>query len=210
VDPWRPALALLTSRFSSTGRASTHVVPGSLVAIVVDDRSRPDLRAPVETIAMRFGAVPHSLAAPALPMVPWPRCASSSSRRSRSRCSRPSSRCCRRSSPTAWSARATLEHGARRAGHREHRLADLRRHSRHGRDRAHRDEHQERRAHAVAGMVHAVVLLLDRLFLAPLAERIPICTLAGILVVVAYNMSEWRLFAHSVSAARAATSRSCS
>jgi sulfate permease, SulP family len=34
------------------------------------------------------------------------------------------------------------------------------------------------------------------LVLAPLAERIPICALAGILVVVAYNMSEWRMWTH--------------
>jgi len=48
----------------------------------------------------------------------------------------------------------------------------------------------------VAGIVHALVLLLIMLFFAPLAERIPICALAGILMVVAYNMSEWRVFAH--------------
>jgi SulP family sulfate permease len=40
------------------------------------------------------------------------------------------------------------------------------------------------------------VLLLIVVCFAPLAERIPICTLAGILMVVAYNMSEWRVFAH--------------
>ena len=47
----------------------------------------------------------------------------------------------------------------------------------------------------VAGIVHALVLLVIMLFFAPLAARIPICVLAGILVVVAYNMSEWRVFA---------------
>lgn len=42
----------------------------------------------------------------------------------------------------------------------------------------------------VAGMIHAVVLFLLLFFLAPLAKAIPLAALAGILVVVAYNMSE--------------------
>lgn len=46
----------------------------------------------------------------------------------------------------------------------------------------------------VAGIIHALTLLLIMLFLAPLAKHIPLATLAGILVVVAYNMSEWRAF----------------
>lgn len=46
----------------------------------------------------------------------------------------------------------------------------------------------------VAGIVHAVFLLLIYLFLMPLAAYIPFSCLAGILVVVAYNMSEWRSF----------------
>ena len=46
----------------------------------------------------------------------------------------------------------------------------------------------------VAGLVHAVVLLLILLFLGPLTRHIPMACLAGVLVVVAYNMSEWRTF----------------
>ncbi len=46
----------------------------------------------------------------------------------------------------------------------------------------------------VAGIVHAVVLLLILLFLMPLAQYIPMACLAGVLVVVSYNMSEWRTF----------------
>ncbi len=46
----------------------------------------------------------------------------------------------------------------------------------------------------VAGMVHAVVLLLIMLFLGKWAKLIPMSCLAGILIVVAYNMSEWRSF----------------
>ena len=46
----------------------------------------------------------------------------------------------------------------------------------------------------VAGIVHAVVLLLILLFLMPLARFIPMACLAGVLIVVAYNMSGWRTF----------------
>lgn len=46
----------------------------------------------------------------------------------------------------------------------------------------------------VAGLIHAVVLLMILLFLGPLTKYIPMACLAGILVVVAYNMSEWRQF----------------
>ncbi|MGE0017681.1 MAG: SulP family inorganic anion transporter [Bacteroides sp.] len=46
----------------------------------------------------------------------------------------------------------------------------------------------------VAGIIHAVVLFLILLFLMPLAQYIPMACLAGVLVVVSYNMSEWRTF----------------
>ena len=46
----------------------------------------------------------------------------------------------------------------------------------------------------VAGIVHAVVLLLIFLLLMPLAAYIPMACLAGVLVVVSYNMSGWRTF----------------
>lgn len=46
----------------------------------------------------------------------------------------------------------------------------------------------------VAGIVHAVILLLILLFLMPLAQYIPMACLAGVLVIVSYNMSGWRVF----------------
>ncbi|MGM9714966.1 MAG: SulP family inorganic anion transporter [Prevotella sp.] len=46
----------------------------------------------------------------------------------------------------------------------------------------------------VAGIVHAVVLLLIFLFLMPLAQYIPMACLAGVLVVVSYGMCGWRSF----------------
>lgn len=46
----------------------------------------------------------------------------------------------------------------------------------------------------VAGIVHAIVLFLILIFLMPLAKYIPMACLAGVLVVVSYNMSGWRTF----------------
>ena len=46
----------------------------------------------------------------------------------------------------------------------------------------------------IAGIIHAAVLLLIFLFLMPLAQFIPMACLAGVLVIVSYNMSGWRSF----------------
>lgn len=46
----------------------------------------------------------------------------------------------------------------------------------------------------VAGIIHSIVLLLILLFLGGLTKHIPMACLAGVLVIVAYNMSEWRTF----------------
>ena len=46
----------------------------------------------------------------------------------------------------------------------------------------------------ISGMVHAITLLITMLVLMPLAKMIPMTALSAILIVVAYNMSEWRTF----------------
>lgn len=48
----------------------------------------------------------------------------------------------------------------------------------------------------ISGMVHSVVLLLILVVLMPYAGLIPMPTIAAILFMVAYNMSEWRKFVH--------------
>ena len=52
----------------------------------------------------------------------------------------------------------------------------------------------------VAGIVHALTLLLITLFFGKWAALIPMATLAAILVVVAYHMSEWRTFREELHA----------
>lgn len=46
----------------------------------------------------------------------------------------------------------------------------------------------------IAGIIHAITLLLILLFLGKWAALVPMATLAGILIIVAYNMSEWQHF----------------
>ncbi|MCK9224695.1 MAG: sulfate permease [Candidatus Muirbacterium halophilum] len=46
----------------------------------------------------------------------------------------------------------------------------------------------------ISGIVHAFTLLLILLFFGKMAALIPMCLLSAILIVVAYHMSEWRLF----------------
>lgn len=46
----------------------------------------------------------------------------------------------------------------------------------------------------VAAIIHSIVLLLILLFLGNLSKHIPMACLAGVLVIVSYNMSEWRTF----------------
>lgn len=53
----------------------------------------------------------------------------------------------------------------------------------------------------IAGMIHAVVLLLVLLVLMPYAGLIPMPTIAAILLMVAYNMSHWRTFVNVIKTA---------
>ena len=46
----------------------------------------------------------------------------------------------------------------------------------------------------IAGIIHSIVLALIFLFLMPYVKYIPMSCLAGIFIVVSYNMSEWRSF----------------
>lgn len=52
----------------------------------------------------------------------------------------------------------------------------------------------------VAGIVHSLTLLFILLFVMPLVKLIPLSTLAAILIMVSYNMSEWRMFRRLLSA----------
>ncbi len=173
----------------------TKRVPGSLVAIVVTTALVPLFHLPVETIGSRFGSVSGALPSFRLPSVPWSRVPELVSpaisiallagiesllsavvadgmtgRRHRSNMELVAQGVANIASPLFGGIPAT---GA---------IARTATNIKNG------------GATPVAGIVHAVTLLLIMLFFGKWAALIPMATLAGILLVVAYNMSEWHLF----------------
>ena len=54
----------------------------------------------------------------------------------------------------------------------------------------------------LSGMIHAIVLLLIMKIFMPFIKYVPLTTLAGILLVVSYNMSQWRVFKSVLSDSR--------
>jgi SulP family sulfate permease len=173
----------------------THRVPGSLIAILVATSAASFFNLPVETIGSRFGAVPSHLPMPRLPNLTWDLmravvspaisiallggiesllCAvvadGMTGRRHRSNMELIAQGAANVVSP--------LFGGIPVTGAIARTAANI----------------KNGGTTPVAGLVHATVVLLILLFLGKWAALIPMATLAAILVVVAYNMSEWRLF----------------
>ena len=57
----------------------------------------------------------------------------------------------------------------------------------------------------IAGMVHSVALLLMMLLLMPLVKLVPMASLAGVLLMVSYNMGDWEAFRHIPKAPKSDT-----
>jgi len=89
---------------------------------------------------------------------------------------------------------APLQHGVGGAGRGQHRSRRSSEGCRHRGDRADATNVKNGGRTPVAGLTHAVTLLLITLFFGRWAGLVPLATLAAILVVVAYHMSEWRTF----------------
>ncbi len=57
----------------------------------------------------------------------------------------------------------------------------------------------------LAGMIHAIILLISMLVLGPVMSKIPVCALAGVLLVTAFRMNEWHtikyMFSHKFKGA---------
>ncbi|MEQ8764859.1 MAG: SulP family inorganic anion transporter [Planctomycetota bacterium] len=196
VNPWSIGGGLLTVAIITLWPRLTHRIPGSLVAIVVTTALVPLFDLPLETIGTRFGSVPSQFPSPSLPSFDladvrelFPSaltiallaaiesllCATVADgmigTRHRSNMELIAQGAANILSPLFGGIPAT---GA---------IARTATNIKNG------------GRTPIAGMTHAVVLLLIMLFFGSWAARIPICTLAGILLVVAYHMSEWRVFA---------------
>jgi SulP family sulfate permease len=192
---WAVAIAAATVLIILFWPRVTHRLPGSLVAILATTAAVQLFAIPVETIGIRFGSVPNTLPAPHLPVISWQLCKELFSpaltiallagiesllsavvadgmteRRHRSNMELVAQGAANLASPIFGGIPAT---GA---------IARTATNIKNG------------GRTPIAGIVHAVTLLLIMLFFGKWAGLIPMATLAGILAIVAWNMSEAHLF----------------
>jgi SulP family sulfate permease len=196
-NPWAVALSALSVVLVLLWPRVTSRVPGSLVAILAATALVHGFGLPVETIGDRFGQVPSSLPSPALPIVDW----------STVRALFPAAMSIALLAAIESLLSAVVADGMAGTRHRPNMellaqgianiaapifggipatgaIARTATNVRNG------------GRTPVAGMVHAATLLLIMLLFARWASLIPLAALAGILLVIAYNMSEWRVFVH--------------
>jgi SulP family sulfate permease len=182
--------------------------PALLIAVVLASLAGSGLGLPVETVGSRFGGIPQALPYPGLPPVSLERLLavlpdalsfallggiesllsavvadSMSGRRHRSNCEL--------AAQGVANVAAALFGGMPVTGTIARTATNVRSGAR----------------GPVAGMLHALFLLLFMLVAAPLAAHIPLAALAGVLAVVAWNMAEKHEFATLL--ARPAATRSC-
>jgi SulP family sulfate permease len=195
LNPWAAAIAVVTVLIILFWPRLTHRIPGSLVAILATTAAVQLLNLPIETIGSRFGEVPNTLPAPHLPNINWELCRQMFSpaltiallagiesllsavvadgmteRRHRSNMELVAQGIANLATPIFGGIPAT---GA---------IARTATNIKNG------------GRTPIAGIVHAVTLLLILLFFGKWAALIPMATLAGILAIVAWNMSETHLF----------------
>ena len=195
VNPAAAAVGLATIAITVYWGRITHRVPGPLVALLATTVAAQLFTLPVETIGDRFGQVPTSLPAPAIPELSWP--------------------LIQKLFPTAFTIAllaaiesllsATVADGMIGTRHRSNMellaqgVANIASPLFGGIPATGAIARTASNIKAggrtpVAGIVHAATLLLIMWLFARWAEVIPLATLAGILLVVAYNMSDWRTF----------------
>lgn len=173
----------------------THKVPGSLIAILATTAAASVLQLPVETIGSRFGTIPSSLPAPAIPALDFTIIKSMV---------QPAFTIALLGGIESLLS-AVVADGMMGGRHRSNMELVAQGIANVGSSlfggipatgaiaRTATNIKNGGRT-PVAGMVHALVLFLIMLFAGKWAALIPMPTLAGILVVVAYNMSEWHSF----------------
>jgi len=195
LNPWAAAIAVVTVLIIVFWPRVTHRIPGSLVAILATTAAVQLFNLPIETIGSRFGEVPNTLPAPHLPNINWELCRQMFSpaltiallagiesllsavvadgmteRRHRSNMELVAQGIANLATPIFGGIPAT---GA---------IARTATNIKNG------------GRTPIAGIIHAVTLLLILLFFGKWAALIPMATLAGILAIVAWNMSETHLF----------------
>ena len=173
----------------------TYKIPGSLVAIILTTAATSFLSLPTDTIGSRFGNISFSLPAPGLPLIEWETIQS---------LIRPAFTIALLGAIESLLS-AVVADGMTGGNHRSNTeliaqgsgnilsalfggipatgaIARTATNVKNG------------GRTPVAGMIHSLTLLIIVLFVGRWAALIPMATLAGILVTVAYNMSEWKNF----------------
>lgn len=195
ITPAAAGIGLLTILIVALWPRVTKRVPGSLVAILATTALVPLFNLSVETIGSRFGAVSTALPSLRIPAVSWSRIPELISpaitiallagiesllsavvadgmtgRRHRSNMELVAQGVANIASPLFGGIPATGAIARTATNIKNGALTPI------------------------AGITHAIVLLLIMLFFGKWAALIPMATLAGILIIVSYNMSEWHLF----------------
>lgn len=195
-DIYALSVSLMTVLIILFWRKVTDRLPGPLIAIVVTTAIAHIFHWPLQTIGTRFGSVPHSFPAPHIPHIDWDIIVKMSppaltiallagiesllsavvadgmtGRRHRSNMELIAQGIANLASPLFGGIPAT---GA---------IARTATNIKNGGQTP------------ISGIVHALTVMIMFLFLGQWASLIPMATLAGILVLVAYNMGEWSMFA---------------
>jgi SulP family sulfate permease len=194
-NPWALGIGVFAAATVAWWPRITRRVPGALVAVVVASVLAHVFHWPVETIADRFGAVPSHLPTPSIPTIDLSRLAELS----------PAALSIALLAAIESLLSAVVADGMAGTRHRSNMelvaqgaanlvvplfggipatgaIARTATNVRNG------------GRTPVAGLVHAVTLLLILRFFGKWAGLVPLAALAGVLLVIAYNMSEWRLF----------------
>lgn len=181
----------------------THKIPGSLVAIVITTAAAHFLHLPVETIGSRFGDIPSSLPAPGFPQVDF------ATIKNLIQPAFTIALLCAIESLLS----AVVADGMIGGNHRSNMelvaqgVANISSSLFGGIPATGAIARTATNVKSggrtpVAGIVHSLVLLIIMLFVGQWAALIPLATLAGILVVVAFNMSEWKSFVSVIKGPR--------
>jgi SulP family sulfate permease len=203
IDPYTLGLGVASLLIIVLWPRVTHRIPGQLIAILVATVAVQYFQLPVETIESRFGMMPTGLPAPQLPNVTWA------------------------SFQELFSPAITIAILASLESLLSSVVADGMTGTRHRSNMELIGQGAGNIASAVFGgipatgaiartatniksggktpiaaIIHSVFLLLVLLFIGKWAALIPMATLAAVLIVVAYNMSEWREFQHLLKSPR--------
>jgi len=203
VEPYTLGIGLASLFIIVLWPRVTHRVPGQLIAILAVTVAVQYFQIPVDTIQTRFGGMPHGLPSPQFPAIAWamfkelfsPAITIAILAALESLLSSVVA-----DGMTGTRHRSNMELIAQGAGNVASALfggipatGAIARTA---------TNIKSGGKTPVAAIIHAVFLLLVLLFIGKWAAMIPMATLAAVLIVVAYNMSEWREFKHLLKSPR--------